>query len=126
MKTALWIALLALGCTAKEHAHDKAQGNTAPAVAPLAVTGRRIDIKVSKMGYEPGSVPVKANEQVTLVFTRVEPTECGSVIAIPSLHLRKSLPLNQPVAIDVKPDKAGDVEFTCGMSMMRGTLVVSL
>lgn len=126
MKAALWIVVLALGCAAKEPAPGTSQGKTASASAPLAVSGRRVDIKVSKTGYEPGSVPLKANEPVTLVFTRVEATECGSEIAIPSLRVRKPLPLNEPVAIEVKPAQPGNVEFTCGMNMMRGALVVSL
>lgn len=89
------------------------------------VEGRRIDIEVTKSGYKPGSVTMKAQEQVTLVFTRTEETACGAAVRIPSINVEKQLPLNEPVAIAFKADKAGDVEFTCGMDMWRGKLVVT-
>ncbi len=92
---------------------------------PVEVKGRRIDVKVTKVGYEPAMVPVKANEQVTLVFTRAEHAECGREITIPDLGLKKELPVGQPIAIELKPEKTGDITFACGMNMMHGQIVVT-
>jgi plastocyanin len=99
-------------------------GSAGPAPAAVQVSGRRLDVTVTKQGYAPSSVEVAANEQVTLVFTRTETTECGSEIVIPSLAVKKALPLNEPVAIAFKTDKPGEVAFTCGMDMMKGAIVV--
>ena len=90
----------------------------------MAVTGRRIDIQVKKDGYVPEAVDLKPNEQVTLVFTRVEETECGATVVVPSLNVKKPLPLNTPVAIELKADKEGEIGFACGMDMMHGKLIV--
>ena len=112
--------LLAPACEKKQEAKP-----TAPAaVVPIETTGRRIDVTVSRNGYTPEKIDVAANEEVTLVFTRTEDTECGAEIEIPSLKVKKALPMNQPVAIAFKTDKPGEVGFQCGMDMMKGTLVV--
>jgi plastocyanin domain-containing protein len=49
---------------------------------------------------------------------------CGTAVTIPSLGIRRELPLNQPVEIEFTLQKSGNVEFVCGMNMLRGTLVV--
>jgi plastocyanin domain-containing protein len=115
-------ATLALGACGKKDESDK---KAAPAPAAAVETkGRRIDVTVTKNGYAPDKIDVAANEEVTLVFTRTENTECGSEVQIPSMNVKKPLPLNQPVAIAFKTDKPGEVAFQCGMDMMKGTLVV--
>jgi len=129
---------LAVGVAAGCKKEDKGQGGAGAAsgsgeqakTPPAAgqdvpgVDGRRIDITVTKKGYDPGKVDVKAEEQVTLVFTRTENTECGSEVVIPSMNVKKALPLNEPVAIPFKADKQGEVAFACGMGMMQGAVVV--
>jgi plastocyanin domain-containing protein len=119
-------ALLVTGaaCSKTEPAAKPAPAAAAAPAAPIATTGRRIDVTVTKEGYKPDKIDVAANEEVTLVFTRTEETECGSEVAIPSMNVKKALPLNQAVAIAFKADKPGEVGFTCGMDMYKGTLVV--
>src|SRR5262245_44617187 len=104
-----------------EKAHPAA--TAAPVVG--TIEGRRIDIKVSEMGYEPNKLPVKAHERVTLVFTRTAEGECIEKVQIPSKNILKPLPLNQPVAIPFESDKPGDVKFACGMDMQKGTIIVA-
>jgi plastocyanin domain-containing protein len=38
--------------------------------------------------------------------------------------VRKDLPLNQPVTIELTPQKAGEIRYACGMDMISGVLVV--
>src|SRR5688500_7061364 len=130
MNKILFVAVLALSASAckKEAAApavDPAKaGVAAEAKArPVATEGRRVDVLVSREGYKPARVDVKAGEQVPLVFTRVEDTECGAEVMIPSLNVKKPLPLNEPVAIAFKQDTAGEVGFACGMDMMKGSVV---
>lgn len=124
------VALLVAGagCAKQDSAATRARSNEPSAAAnqPVeGVKGRRVNIEVTKQGYRPASVDLKANEEVTLVFTRTENTECGAVVKIPSLNVEKPLPLDEPVPIAFKADKPGEVAFTCGMDMMQGKLVVS-
>jgi plastocyanin domain-containing protein len=43
---------------------------------------------------------------------------------IPTLNIKRPLPLNQPVTVEFTPRKTGNVDFVCGMEMLRGTIVV--
>ena len=104
---------------------EAAKGAPAAQAPAPAITGRRIDIQVSNAGYKPDQIDVKAGEDVTLVFTMVEETECGSEVQIPSTQAHAKLALNVPTPLPFKADKPGPVAFTCGMGMMKGTLVVN-
>jgi plastocyanin domain-containing protein len=132
MKSALaplLVLLLAAGCT-KDEAKPRSSPPPAPVaqVAPVAtdvpVQGRRIDITVTKRGYTPDKVEVKAGEQFTLVFTRTENTECLAEVKLPSLGISKQLPLGKAVAIPLKADKTGEIGWICGMDMTKGAVVV--
>jgi plastocyanin domain-containing protein len=43
---------------------------------------------------------------------------------IPTLNIKRALPLNERVTVEFTQQKTGDVEFICGMRMLRGTIVV--
>lgn len=93
-----------------------------PAIAADKV--RDINIRISGGDYIPASVKVKKGEKVRLNFTRDGKPTCGDELMIPSLKLRKSVPVNKTVSVEMTPAKAGDITFTCGMSMMKGKIVV--
>ena len=82
----------------------------------------RVTIAV-KGGYEPATVRVRAGMPVRLVFDRQETSGCSEEIVLPGFGIRRFLPAFQRTTIEVTPPKAGRYEFTCGMSMLRGTLV---
>ena len=127
-------AALAGACKKEEASAPASKPGPAAAPAAAAPAGgeaakapagpRRVEVTVTKNGYTPDKVTVGKGEEVTLVFTRTENTECGAEVKIPALNVQKPLPLNEPVAIAFKRDEAGEVGFTCGMDMMKGTLVV--
>lgn len=83
-----------------------------------------IDIKISGGEYQPASVTIPKNVPVRLNFTRDAKPSCGDVLLFPALKIRKELPVNKTVSIDLPPSKAGKLEFTCGMNMMKGSVVV--
>ena len=74
-------------------------------------------------GYSPAVVKAKAGQPVRLVFDRRETSGCSEEVVFPDFGLRKYLPSGQRTAIEVTPPVAGKYEFTCGMSMLRGTLI---
>jgi plastocyanin domain-containing protein len=89
-----------------------------PSTAP-----RPIEILVQR-GYHPSRVAVRAGEPVRLTFVRREAGGCSREVMIPSLGIRRELPQDLPVEIDLPALPAGELAFTCGMSMMRGTILV--
>lgn len=90
---------------------------------PAAVsTGPRVAVTVSDRGFQPTEASVRAGQPVTVVFTRTSDNECGTQVIFPTLNIRRDLPLNQPVEVTFTPT-AGTITFTCGMNMLRGSIV---
>jgi len=82
-----------------------------------------VDVTV-KGGYQPSSIIVKAGQPLRLNFTRRESTPCGEEVVLPEFGKRAHLPENRTVSLEVVPDKPGEYEFTCGMNMYKGKLIV--
>lgn len=76
-------------------------------------------------GYEPGTIQVAVGVPVRLIFHRIETSSCSEEVVFPDFGIRKKLPAFQKTAVEFTPDKPGRFSFTCGMGMLRGTLVVS-
>lgn len=75
-------------------------------------------------GYEPAEVKLRKGVPARLVFDRKETSGCSEEVVIPDFGVRKFLPAFQKTTVELKPESAGSFEFTCGMSMLRGRLVV--
>ena len=75
-------------------------------------------------GYEPAEVKRKKGIPARLVFDRRETSGCSEEVVIPDFGIRKFLPAFQKTTVELRPETAGSFEFTCGMSMLRGRLVV--
>ncbi len=87
------------------------------------VSGDFVDIAVSG-GYEPEVISIPAGKTTVLRFTRTDPTECLGEVVICDFKIRKELPMNKKVSIEVIPQKPGEYKFTCGMNMYHGKIVV--
>jgi plastocyanin domain-containing protein len=75
-------------------------------------------------GYDPAQVRVRAGTPVRLVFDRQETSGCSEEVVIPEFGIRRFLPAHQKTAVEITPREAGSYEFTCGMGMLRGRLIV--
>ncbi|HEY3500769.1 MAG TPA: cupredoxin domain-containing protein [Polyangiaceae bacterium] len=93
--------------------------------APAAAADGRAEVRVTvdAVGYHPEETRAAAGKPVRLVVTRTTDEGCGQELVIPSLKLKRDLPLNQPVAVDLTMPASGKLAFTCGMDMMKGALV---
>lgn len=113
MKTLLAIASIIAGCA------------TLPALdqAPDAPKPRRVEVAITDQGFSPDSLEVAAGVPIELVFTRKSDKTCATEVEVPSLKVKKLLPLNEPVAVALTPVK-GTITFQCGMNMLKGRLVV--
>ena len=96
---------------------------TQTAQAQEAVAVREVEIVVDG-GYQPNRIVAKEGEKLRLVFVRKDPSPCSKEVLIPSLSIRKDLPLNQKTVIDLPDLKPGEIEFRCGMNMLKGLIVV--
>lgn len=79
---------------------------------------------VVKGGYNPDLIILKKGIPVRLYFYRDETADCSDTIVIGDFKIRKPLPPFETTTVEFTPDKEGEFEFTCGMGMMRGKLVV--
>lgn len=75
-------------------------------------------------GYSPATVRVPSGARVRLVFDRREDSSCSEEVVFPDFGVRKFLAAHDTTVVELTPTRAGSYGFTCGMSMLRGTLVV--
>jgi plastocyanin domain-containing protein len=107
-------ALVAIaGCNKKTDA-----GPAPVATGPVAIT-------VDADGFKPSAVTFKKGSPGTLVFTRTVDDTCATEVVFPQLDIKKDLPKNTPVTIDVPTDKEQKLTFQCGMGMYKSSVVVS-
>ena len=84
---------------------------------------QEVDVTV-KGGYQPASIVVEAGRLLRLNFTRRESTPCGEEVVLPDFGRRAHLPEDRTVAVEITPREPGEYEFTCGMNMYKGKLIV--
>jgi plastocyanin domain-containing protein len=95
----------------------------AAADAQHSAAVREIEVVVDG-GYQPARITIAAGERVRLRFVRREHTPCTREVVFPGLNIRRELPTDVPVVIDLPALAAGEYEFHCGMHMIHGALVV--
>jgi len=78
-------------------------------------------------GFTPASLAMAKGtpgSTAAVTFVRTTDKTCATEVVFPELGVRKQLPLNQPVAVDIPTDSARTLNFQCGMAMYKGMLVV--
>jgi plastocyanin domain-containing protein len=101
-----------------------AEQRSAAAEAKAGATGLQQAVIRVEGGYSPSRVRLRAGEPSRLVFDRREDSGCSEEVVIPDLGIRRFLPAHQRTGIDLPAQRPGTYEFTCGMGMLRGNLVV--
>lgn len=81
-------------------------------------------IELTEQGFEPAKIALRAGMPARLTFVRTTDKTCGTEIVLPSLNIRRALPLNEAVQIEFTPANAGELAFTCGMNMLKGVIVI--
>ena len=94
------------------------------AVAADAGPGpQRVRIEV-KGGYAPAVIRVRAGRPVRLDFHRDEASGCTEEVVIPAFGIRAFLVPHATTPVEFTPGRPGSHEFTCGMGMLRGRIIV--
>lgn len=86
-------------------------------------SGSEINILVDG-GYSPQIIKLKNNQKTKLFLTRKDPNTCLEEFIIPDFKIKKYLPLNKSVEIEVNPKNVGEYPFHCGMNMFHGKVIV--
>lgn len=82
-----------------------------------------VDIIVSG-GYRPEVISVSVGKTTRINFLRTDPTDCLSELVLPDFRIKKELPLNRKVSVEITPKETGEFGYTCGMNMYHGKIVV--
>ena len=83
-----------------------------------------VQLTVTKDGFVPSQVTVKAGKPVKLIVTRKTERTCATEIVMKDFGVKEALPLEKPVTVNITPKKAGDYRYACGMDMIAGVLKV--
>lgn len=75
-------------------------------------------------GYSPDTVYGRVGEPLRIVFRREETAACSERVVFPEFGKSAMLPPYQDVAVELRPESAGEYEFTCQMGMLHGRLIV--
>lgn len=83
-----------------------------------------VKITVNGDGFTPAAIETKKGDPVKLLFTRTDDKNCGNEVVFPLLNIKKELPVGQEITVDITPSESGEINFACGMNMMKGKIVV--
>lgn len=89
-----------------------------------AAAAKIVAVTVTEKGFEPSTVKVAPGEEVILNITRKTDSTCARDVLFPATKLKKELPLNKTVSINLGVLKKGDINFSCGMDMVKGIINV--
>ncbi len=88
-----------------------------------SVIGNNLDVLVDG-GYKPSTIKIRMGQKTKLTFLRKDANSCLEEIVFPDFRIKKYLPVNEKVQIELTPNKKGEFNFYCGMNMFHGKVVV--
>ena len=88
----------------------------------VAVTDS-IDIVVDG-GDSPEVISIPKDKTIKLNFIRKDPSGCLEEVVLGDFSVRKYLPLNKKVTIELTPHQSGEFIYSCGMGMFHGKILV--
>jgi membrane fusion protein, heavy metal efflux system len=114
-----------LGLRAASGSPSAPRGETSGGAASVSnAEMQTASITVGEQTFEPSRLTLRSGVPARLIFVRTTDKTCATSVVFPSLSIRRDLPLNQPVEIAFTPQTAGEIQFVCGVNMLRGTVIV--
>lgn len=83
-----------------------------------------VTVSLTAEGYSPETIRLRRGVPARLTFVRKVEATCGNELLIPDYRIKRDLPFNEAVVVEFTPNKRGASEFSCGMNMLRGKIVV--
>lgn len=75
-------------------------------------------------GYNPSLVVIPFGKTTKLNFIRNDSNSCLEEVVLRDFGIRKYLPLNEKVTVELTPQKKGEFGYSCGMNMFHGKIIV--
>lgn len=95
-------------------------GQTAKQALPRV---QKVTVNLGR-SFRPSSLRLRANIPAEITFIRTTDQTCGKSVLIPDYGIDRMLPLNEKVTVMFTPEHTGTFNFTCGMRMLRGKIIV--
>ena len=123
--TELFVLAASLGAIAWVNWYFFVAGRSTAVAASAAPGGATPEIVIEvDGGYSPNVVQARVGQPLRLIFDRKDDSSCSEEIVMPDFGVRRFLPSGQRTTVEITPTTAGRHSFTCGMGMLRGTVVV--
>jgi Cu+-exporting ATPase len=92
--------------------------------AAAAGSGPQTITVVVQGGYKPDLIVARRGVPLRMIFDRREESPCSDEIVLPEFGIRRALPAHARTELSITPERAGEFEFTCGMNMLHGKILV--
>lgn len=79
---------------------------------------------VVRGGFNPDRVRLRKGVPARLVFQRRESGPCTDRVVFPGFGIVKPLPAFASTQVEFTPTEPGEFDFSCGMGMVHGKIVV--
>jgi Cu+-exporting ATPase len=99
-------------------------GKRRGAVAAQERAGAQEVTVVVRGGYTPDLIVARRGVPLKLVFDRRETSPCSDEVVMPEFGIRRALPAFAKTALEIVPERPGEFEFSCGMNMLHGKILV--
>jgi Cu(I)/Ag(I) efflux system membrane fusion protein len=94
-----------------------------PGPSAARPVGREANITVNGL-FVPDEIHAKQGEPLRLNFYRAQESGCVDEVVFEKPAIRRKLASLRTTTIEFTPKKVGIITFTCGMGMVKGTIVV--
>lgn len=75
-------------------------------------------------GYSPAIISIPYKKLTKINFIRKDANDCLEEVVLGDFKIRKKLPLNEKVTIELTPQQKGEFTYSCGMNMYHGKILV--
>jgi hypothetical protein len=126
MRLLLALAVMLLAASGLCACDKRSDASTESPPVPPAAPGE-LRVLANEHGFAPSSLTVPKGPPgsiATVSFLRTTDQTCATEVVFPELDLKKALPLNKTVSVDLPGDAARTLTFQCGMGMYKGALLV--
>lgn len=111
-------------CCGSMEAQQSVGAFDSPVPAKVVKGVQKLSVTIDGGKYSPAAILVKKGMPVELTFVGGKSLGCGGTIVFKLLKQTKSVTTGKSVVFKFTPKVAGSIDFTCGMSMYDGKVIV--
>ncbi|MDQ5957065.1 MAG: hypothetical protein QG614_36 [Patescibacteria group bacterium] len=84
---------------------------------------QEVEIVVSG-GYTPNIVVLQKDIPAKIIFNRKDTSNCFNEVVFPDFGIKEQLPINEAFPIEIDTKNAGEYQYSCGMNMFHGKIII--